>query len=123
MPEGSGITGYATRILIGLDETDYTPTHDTISFDMTDTQVAEFLQLLRQNSYWRTRHGSSVSFDGDVWYTVTLAYQAGSKQEFTMISVLDNEMINILVGSDTSSGYLKITDPDFLAKLQAILET
>lgn len=122
LPEGDPISGYMTRLDIGFNETEHTATHDTESFAMTDEQIDALLRLLRASSYRRTRYGSSVSFDGDVVYTISLAYQAKGRQEITMISVLDNELINVLVNSSTSSGYLKIIEPDFLPQLQAILE-
>ena len=118
LPEVQDITGYVTRLDIGLDTETGTATHDTVSFDMTDTQVADFLQLLRNSSYCRTRYGNSVSFDGEMVYTISLSYREENKTEILMISVLDNELISVGV----EFGYLQITDSDFLVKLQAILE-
>ena len=118
LPESQGITGYVSRLDIGLDEQTGTATHDTINFDMTDAQVADFLQLLRNSSFRRTRYGNSVSFDGETAYAISLSYREENKTEIRMISVLDNELINVGV----EFGYLRITDSDFLVKLQAILE-
>lgn len=118
LPEGEDITGYVTRLDIGFDAENGTATHDSVSADMTDAQVADFLQLLRGSSYRRTRYGNSVSFDGDAVYTISLAYREGNKNQIRMISILDNELMNVGV----EFGYLRITDPDFLTRLQAILE-
>ena len=118
LPDTQGVTGYVTRLDIGLDQQTGTATHDTTNFDMTDAQIADFLQLLRNSSYRRTRYGNSVSFDGEITYTISLAYRKENKTEIRMISVLDNELINVGV----EFGYLRITDSDFLVKLQAILE-
>ena len=118
LPDTQGVTGYVTRLDIGLDQQTGTATHDTINFDMTDAQVADFLQLLRNSSYRRTRYGNSVSFDGKIAYTISLAYREENKTEILMISVLDNELISVGV----EFGYLRIIDSDFLVKLQAILE-
>jgi len=117
LPEGE-ITGYVTRLDIGLDAASGTATHDTESFDITQEQIDELLQLLRASSYWRTRHGNSVSFDGDLVYTVSLSYREDGKTQLLMISFLDNELINV----DTSLGYLRLTDPEFLEKVRSILE-
>ena len=117
LPEAQGVTGYVTRLDIGFDQESANATHDTTDFDMTDAQVADLLQFLRDSSYRRTRYGNSVSFDGDAIYTISLAYREGGRNELLMISVLDNELINVGV----EFGYLRITDPDFLTKLQAIL--
>jgi len=118
LPEAQGVTGYVTRLEIGLDGQTGTATHDTVNFDLRDAQVAEFLQLLRNSSYRRTHYGNSVSFDGKAAYTISLAYLEENRKEILMISVLDNELINVGV----EFGYLRISDPDFLGKLQAILE-
>ena len=118
LPEAQGVTGYVTRLDIGLDPESGTAIHDTTDFDMSDAQVADLLQLLRDSSYRRTRYGNSVSFDGDATYAISLAYREGGRNEILMISVLDNEFINVGV----EFGYLRITDHDFLTKLQAILE-
>lgn len=118
LPEGQDITGYVTRLDIGIDAENGTATHDSVSADMTDAQVADFLQLLRDSSYRRTRYGNSVSFDGDTAYTISLAYREGNKNQIRMISILDNELMNVGV----EFGYLRITDPDFLTRLQTILE-
>ena len=117
LPEGE-ITGYVTRLDIGLDTDSGTATHDTNSFDITQKQIIDLLQLLRESSYWRTRHGSSVSFDGDLVYTVSLSYRENGKTQLLMISVLDNELIHC----DPGFEYLRITDPDFLEKFRSILE-
>ena len=122
LPEGEGIAGYATRLDIVFDPAASETTHETISFDLTNRQVSALLQLLRESSYRRARYGSSVSFSGDITYAISLAYQAGDRQETALITILDNELIHVLAAPDNASGYLKITDPDFLPKLQAILE-
>ena len=118
LPEGQDITGYVTRLDIGLDAENGTATHDSVSADMTDTQVADFLQLLRGSSYRRTRYGNSVSFDGDAAYTISLGYREGGKTKIQMISVLGNDLLCV----DPAVGYLRITDSEFLTRLQAILE-
>ena len=121
LPEGQDITGHVTRLDIVFDPAAGETTHETVSFDLTDQQVSAFLTLLQDSSYQRTLHRSSVSFDGEVTYTVSLTYQAGDRRETTMITILGNELINVLVTPDTSTGYLKIIDPDFLTRLQEIL--
>ena len=118
LPEGQDITGYATRLDIGIDAENGTATHDSVSADMTDAQVADFLQLLRGSSYRRTRYGNSVSFDGDTAYTISLGYREGGKTKIQMISVLGNDLLCV----DPAAGYLRITDSAFLTRLQAILE-
>lgn len=118
LPEGQDITGYATRLDIGIDAENGTATHDSVSADMTDAQVADFLQLLRGSSYRRTRYGNSVSFDGDTAYTISLVYREGGKNQIQMLSVLGNDLLCV----DPAAGYLRITDSAFLTRLQAILE-
>ena len=118
LPEGQDITGYVTRLDIGLDAENGTATHDSVSADMTDAQIADFLQLLRGSSYRRTRYGNSVSFDGDTAYAISLVYREGGKNQIQMISVLDNDLLCV----DPADGYLRITDSAFLTRLQAILE-
>ena len=118
LPEGQDITGYVTRLDIGFDAENGTATHDSVSADMTDAQVADFLQLLRGSSYRRTRYGNSVSFDGDAAYTISLGYREGGKTKIQMISVLGNDLLCV----DPADGYLRITDSEFLTRLQAILE-
>ena len=122
LPEADYLTGYATRLDIGFDEASGSATHNTVNFDMTDEQISSFLHLLRTSSYRRTRYGSSVSFDGDVAYSISLTYRLEDRNEIVLISILDNELLNVLVNSNISSGYLKIIDPEFLTKLQSILE-
>ena len=118
LPEGQDITGYVTRLDIGIDAENGTATHDSVSADMTDAQVADFLQLLRGSSYRRTRYGNSVSFDGDAAYAISLGYREGGKTKIQMISVLGNDLLCV----DPAVGYLRITDSEFLNRLQAILE-
>ena len=118
LPEGQDITGYATRLDIGIDAENGTATHDSVSADMTDAQVADFLQLLRDSSYRRTRYGNSVSFDGDTVYAISLVYRENGKNQIQMISVLGNDLLCV----DPAAGYLRITDSAFLTRLQAILE-
>ena len=118
LPEGQDITGYVTRLDIGIDAENGTATHDSVSADMTDAQVADFLQLLRGSSYRRTRYGNSVSFDGDTAYAISLVYREGGKNQIQMISVLGNDLLCV----DPAAGYLRITDSAFLTRLQAILE-
>ena len=118
LPEGEDITGYVTRLDIGFDAENGTATHDSVSVDMTDAQVADFLQLLRDSSYRRTRYGNSVSFDGDTAYTISLVYRENGKNQIQMISVLGNDLLCV----DPAAGYLRITDSAFLTRLQAILE-
>ena len=118
LPEGQDITGYVTRLDIGLDAENGTATHDSVSADMTDAQIADFLQLLRGSSYRRTRYGNSVSFDGDAAYTISLGYREGGKTKIQMISVLGNDLLCV----DPAVGYLRITDSEFLTRLQTILE-
>ena len=118
LPEGQDITGYVTRLDIGFDAENGTATHDSVSVDMTDAQVADFLQLLRDSSYRRTRYGNSVSFDGDTAYTISLGYREGGKTQIQMISVLGNDLLCVY----PAAGYLRITDSAFLTRLQAILE-
>ena len=118
LPEGQDITGYVTRLDIGIDAENGTATHDSVSADMTDAQVADFLQLLRGSSYRRTRYGNSVSFDGNTAYTVSLVYRENGKNQIQMISVLGNDLLCV----DPAVGFLRITDSEFLTRLQAILE-
>ena len=118
LPEGSDITGYVTVLQIGIDKDTGNATHDSVSCDMTNAQVADFLQLLRRSSYWRTGHGSSVSFDGDTAYTISLAYRDQNRTEIMMFSILDSGLISCT----DSFGYLRIADSDFLTQLQAILD-
>ena len=118
LPEGQDITGYVTRLDIGFDAENGTATHDSVSADMTDAQIADFLQLLRGSSYRRTRYGNSVSFDGDAAYAISLGYREGGKNQIQMISVLGNDLLCV----DPADGYLRITDSAFLTRLQAILE-
>ena len=118
LPEGQDITGYVTRLDIGIDAENGTATHDSVSADMTDAQVADFLQLLRGSSYRRTRYRNSVSFDGDTAYTISLVYRENGKNQIQMISVLGNDLLCV----DPAAGYLRITDSAFLTRLQAILE-
>ena len=118
LPEGDPISGYVTRLDIGIDAENGTATHDSVSADMTDAQIADFLQLLRGSSYRRTRYGNSVSFDGDAAYAISLVYREGGKNQNQMISVLGNDLLCV----DPADGYLRITDSEFLNRLQAILE-
>ena len=122
LPESDPLSGAVTRVDIGFDADSATATHDTEGHELTQAQIDTLLQLLRQSSYRRTGYGSSVSFDGDVTYAISLAYRLEGRNEIVLITVLDNALIHILVDSETSSGYLRIIDPDFLTQLQAILE-
>ena len=121
LPEGDPLTGNATRLDIGFNTEAATATHDSESSELTRAQIDSLLELLRSSSYQRTLHGNSVSSDGDIAYAIGLVYRQEGRNETVLFSILGN-MINICVSPDTSTGYLKIIDPEFLSQLQAILE-
>ena len=125
LPEGIPLSGNAVRMDLGPDPESAAAAHDRGSIALTQEQIHSLLELLRGSSYRRTLHGSSVTFNGnmDRSYAIGLVYRLGDRNETVLISITGNGLISIVVGPDTATGFLKVTDPHFLSQLEAILHT